>query len=308
MAELSRAEKWSLVRGTNLQPEDRHCLLTLFLFQGDNESAFCRQEVLADEIGVHPRSVRRSLQRLNEAGAVVSTWQAVNGIPIRVYAINFDGLRSIQRGNGRTPASYPEPADGRTPVSASVGHQRPIHQDTSVLHERSNERSKQRSKGGRDSKTASSGQAYPDNLRTAEFQSAWQQWVVHRREIRKTLTPTTTAQQLAKLSAWGPQKAIRAIHQSIEHGWQGLFDPDDRKGGTASGTDATAAEQAWQTLRQTLRSIDRTQPYKAKLRQTLGDRVFNAAETVGWSELFDLNQFTERKLFALFSAAIGKGA
>ncbi len=39
------------------------------------------------------------------------------------------------RDDGRTPASYRGTPDGRTPASGSVGHQRPNHQDTSVLQE-----------------------------------------------------------------------------------------------------------------------------------------------------------------------------
>ena len=133
MADESKPDTWRLIRGTNLKTEDRHVLLTLFLFQGDNAAAFCKQETLADEIGVHPRSIRRSLQRLNEAGIIVSQWQVLNGVPMRHYAIDFQNLKTVQRGNGRTPASYPETSDGRTPASATVGHQRPDHQDTSVL-------------------------------------------------------------------------------------------------------------------------------------------------------------------------------
>lgn len=149
MADETRADKWRLIRGTNLKSEDRHVLLSLFLIQGHNNAAFCKQETLAEEVGVHPRSVRRSLQRLNAAGIVLSDWQPRGGVPMRHYAIDFEALKTVQRGNGRTPASYPETtdgrtsasypetADGRTPVSAAVGHQRPKPQDTSVLQERS---------------------------------------------------------------------------------------------------------------------------------------------------------------------------
>ena len=135
MAEESKPEKLRLIRGTNLKSEDRHVLLTLFLFQGDNGAAFCKQETLADEIGVDPRSVRRSLKRLNAAGIVVSEWKILNSIPMRHYAIQFDALKTIQRGNGRTPASYPEDADGRNHSSATVGTTVPDHQEPQFLQE-----------------------------------------------------------------------------------------------------------------------------------------------------------------------------
>jgi hypothetical protein len=56
------------------------------------------------------------------------------------------------------------------------------------------------------------------------FREAWQRWTAHRREIRKTLTPSTTAAQLKKLAGWGVARAVAAIDRSIEAGWQGIFE------------------------------------------------------------------------------------
>ena len=105
MTKLAKSEKWRLVRGTNLKTQDRYCLLTLFLFQGDNKHAFCKQETMAAEMGVTTRHIRRSLKRLAEAGAVFREWKNINRIPMRCYAIDFDVLATIQRNDGRTPAS-----------------------------------------------------------------------------------------------------------------------------------------------------------------------------------------------------------
>ncbi len=197
MAEDSKPDKWRLIRGTNLKSEDRHVLLTLFLFQGDNGAAFCKQETLADEIGVHPRSVRRSLQRLNEAGIVVSEWKILSNVPMRVYAIQFDALKTVQRGNGRTPASYPETADGRTPASATVGHQRPKPQDTSVLQEDPLNIQGISTLGNSPNSLASSGRkpkAKSDGKLTA-FCFEWNAWHsagIVRQKIRDTNSPGKT--------------------------------------------------------------------------------------------------------------------
>jgi flagellar biosynthesis GTPase FlhF len=69
----------------------------------------------------------------------------------------------------------------------------------------------------------------PDNLNTPEFLAAWANWVKHRQEIRHTLTPTTIETQLKRLSRWGVTRAIEAINQSIEQGYQGLFEPRTEK-------------------------------------------------------------------------------
>ncbi len=134
MTKLAKSEKWRLVRGTDLKTQDRYCLLTLFLFQGDNKHAFCKQGTMAAEMGVTTRYIRRSLKRLAEAGAVFREWKNINRIPMRCYAIDFDVLATIQRNDGRTPPSYPDD-DGRTPPSATVGHHRPKGADTTVLQE-----------------------------------------------------------------------------------------------------------------------------------------------------------------------------
>lgn len=65
----------------------------------------------------------------------------------------------------------------------------------------------------------------PVELNSDEFKEAWALWCQHRKEIKKKLTPTTTHLQLRKLSLWGEKRAIASIYQSIENGWQGLFEP-----------------------------------------------------------------------------------
>lgn len=62
----------------------------------------------------------------------------------------------------------------------------------------------------------------PENLDTADFRTAWTAWLKHRTEIRKPLTPTQAAHQLAQFAAWGPARAIAAIRHTVTMGWQGL--------------------------------------------------------------------------------------
>jgi hypothetical protein len=57
------------------------------------------------------------------------------------------------------------------------------------------------------------------------FLVAWQDWQKHRREIKKSLTPSCAKAQLKKLEAMGAAKAIESIDFSIEKGWTGIFEP-----------------------------------------------------------------------------------
>ena len=65
----------------------------------------------------------------------------------------------------------------------------------------------------------------PEQLRTPEFQSAWCDFVKHRREIKKPLTPTQAEVAMRKLNGWGLAAAIEALENSVANGWQGIFPP-----------------------------------------------------------------------------------
>jgi len=69
-----------------------------------------------------------------------------------------------------------------------------------------------------------------DNARTCEvlnterFREAWGRWTTYRREIGKTLKPSTIQAQVRKLEKFGHDVAVAAIDASIEQGWIGLFE------------------------------------------------------------------------------------
>jgi Helix-turn-helix domain len=67
----------------------------------------------------------------------------------------------------------------------------------------------------------------PESLRTEAFLSSWELWDQHRKKgsKRKEWTDVARKIQLKHCAGWGPEKAIIAIENSIQSGWQGLFDP-----------------------------------------------------------------------------------
>jgi hypothetical protein len=72
----------------------------------------------------------------------------------------------------------------------------------------------------------------PENLNTGEFQQAWEQWEEYRAERKLArYKPQTAAKQLAELSDWGHDEAIRSINDSIRQNWQGLFPPKNSAAG-----------------------------------------------------------------------------
>lgn len=54
----------------------------------------------------------------------------------------------------------------------------------------------------------------------------WRDFVRHRSEIRKPLTPTAAKRLIDKLAEMGVARAGAAITHSIANGWQGIFEPE----------------------------------------------------------------------------------
>lgn len=73
------------------------------------------------------------------------------------------------------------------------------------------------------------------------FQSAWEDFVVMRAEIGKTLRPTGIKLSLAKLALMGESDAIMSLKDSTSNQWQGLFEP--KGNGNGNGTTAGSSRQ-----------------------------------------------------------------
>ncbi len=142
--------------------------------------------------------------------------------------------------------------------------------------------------------------SFPEKLNTTAFSSTWAEWVTHRQELKKKLTPSTVSKQLAKLAAWGPTKAIQAIENSISNGWSGLFDPDGRRSGNGA-TSNPEAEQAWQTVLDSLKAHSRFNPQR--IMADVGQHAWQALRGVGLKKLDEANDFDRRELKTKFIQA-----
>ncbi|GIV35438.1 MAG: hypothetical protein KatS3mg031_2973 [Chitinophagales bacterium] len=57
-----------------------------------------------------------------------------------------------------------------------------------------------------------------------KFSAAWSEWMEHRKQIKKPLTDVAIKKQLQMLSQKSEDEAVAIINQSIQNGWQGLFE------------------------------------------------------------------------------------
>ena len=79
----------------------------------------------------------------------------------------------------------------------------------------------------------------PFELDTEQFRETWTIFIQHRAEIKHKLTPTAAGRLLAKMIAWGPERAVAAIEHSVANGWQGIF--EQTKPGQRQPADAPSA-------------------------------------------------------------------
>jgi hypothetical protein len=102
---------------------------------------------------------------------------------------------------------------------------------------------------------------FPEKLNTPEFHAAWRDWVQHRREIRKKLTPKAVETQLKHLAEWGPKRAIAAIGYSIGNGWTGIFEEREGTGAGRVKAKHPTPEEYAETMRKTR---ERQQAFEAR--------------------------------------------
>ena len=69
----------------------------------------------------------------------------------------------------------------------------------------------------------------PEALRTGKFPEVWSRWLSHRKASNK---PYRSAESEKAQLDWclyhGEAKSIQCIEESIRHGWQGIFEADEK--------------------------------------------------------------------------------
>ena len=88
----------------------------------------------------------------------------------------------------------------------------------------------------------------PPPLQTDRFLAAWREWVTHRREIKRPLTPTATTQQIRRLAEWGESRSVAAIEHTVGNGWVGLREPDVSRNGTPPPSSSSVPDRRPVTL------------------------------------------------------------
>ena len=170
-------------------------------FTGNGRSFMKSNDTIQSEYGISRNTIGRSLRKLADRGFVEVTFNGrVRCVTTRAGSIPKMGRQSTQNGEAASPN------DTSTNTSKRTTHNTLKEKEVVLPF---------------DSK---------------EFADAWEVWLTERRE-RGTKKYTQRGEQAAlhklqKDSQGDEATAIAIIHESIAHGWQGLFPLKNRKNDT----------------------------------------------------------------------------
>lgn len=74
-----------------------------------------------------------------------------------------------------------------------------------------------------------------------QLSKSWDEWVKHRKEVRRKLTPSTADKQIEFLKARAPNEAVQIIQTAIEKGWHGLYELNKQPNGHRNPTSRTSS-------------------------------------------------------------------
>lgn len=212
---------------------------------------------------------RNALVTLVELGLLTRTERVGRPAVFRVTPKRDWTATPARSGTGQAAEPLPEvtEAPGSTPtktdrgdLSEVIGDPYQIRQGTPTKSDRQREsleespskRVLRRDKGSRPGPEKNSTKFDPLSVELPEqvTPEVWSEFVAHRREIRKALTPTATQRLLRNLESFGPA-ADQALRNSVANGWTGVFAPKDEKpelSRAGNRADARAAQSATDLL------------------------------------------------------------
>jgi len=69
----------------------------------------------------------------------------------------------------------------------------------------------------------------PPELDCRDFREAWSDFLAHRKEKRKPVTPTSQTALFKNFVQWGESRATEALRTTVMNGWVGVFEPKEEK-------------------------------------------------------------------------------
>jgi len=183
----------------------------------DNGECWPSLQHIADDCEITKRAVRNQINALIDMGLVAKkpryshSRQCSNG-----YLINLDNP-PIWRGNEVPPGGNEVPGEGERGSSPGGNDVPPGEPPIGTCHR--NHKKEIGQHPDEDPLWTPKPEFIPEDL--------WEDWIAHRREIKKPFTPLAAKQLATKLNAMqaSGHQAEAAMRESIINGWQGVFAP-----------------------------------------------------------------------------------
>lgn len=202
-------------------------LVALANFAGETGKSFPTVETISHITSQQQDTIRKSLADLVEAEIIADTGKRTGATgQVKVYQLPV-----------HEKASERPPKTGglKTPENGGLNSDERLVKDPAKPPPKTIERPPLRppktggitrnGNGEREQRTKRDSFEIPIALAGDYFSMAWDSWQTYRRERKKPLCPSTARLQLVKLAGYGVAGAVASINQSIEAGWQGLFEP-----------------------------------------------------------------------------------
>ena len=191
---------------------------------GDKTTCYPKIETIAEVTGIPERTVKRLIPKLEKTGLISKGKERKGRSSVNVYQIHDAILAPSKHVHGAT-VTPSDPIHGAKTGDSQCqnGH---VHSATVAHKEDTGKKTH--------SKKTKPLTPFPPELDSEGFRKTWGEWLTYRKERKSLLTASTVEKQLAKLAKFGQQKAIQSIERSIENGWKGLFDPEEKSNGKST--------------------------------------------------------------------------
>ncbi len=151
---------------------------------------------------------------------------------IRLYSVEGKPFLEVQNFKQRLRASksrWPEPSNGTSGICHDIVMTMSTDTDTEAHTEAH-------------TGAAVAADDFPPWMKDPAFVQAWSDFEVHRTEIKHPVKPTSKSRLLKKLAKWGFDKAVTALENSVENGWQGVFPPEEKRTSGRNGVHGSSAK------------------------------------------------------------------
>ena len=199
-----------------------HGLLTAAVFgriwrycQGEKGVCTASLETTASDLGINKATVMRHAKELLEHGYLKDLTPDARNVP-HIYADTGKASMTVKiEGVAESNSNNQTVADSNTSVAES---------NATVAE------SKLKKQGKKEVKKEKERLVIPESINTPEFVLALEEFITHREQLKKPMTEIAIARLIKKLSKYPVNTAIAMLDQSMENGWQGVFEVKGQNG------------------------------------------------------------------------------